>query len=238
MHALNPACKFIGLMVSTLLLATQHDPFLNLAVFALCLIAMLLSKVQLKKLCIAMLPILVATVGMFFTGFYFSGGSGGPVNADTLNLLHGPFYNGLVLSSRVLAFGGLGYLFAFTTHKIQLVRSLEQQLHLPPIFAYGMLAAFGIFPNMVSEYKKARAAFAARGIHTPPISPALLRPLLVKSVRWSEELSIAMESKGFSGKHPRSCYEPVPLGPLDVAFPFLCVGLVLIGIYLPRLLLG
>lgn len=70
------------------------------------------------------------------------------------------------------------------------------------MFAYGLLAAWGILPNMMEEYKRTRAAFAARGIRVFPVSPALLKPLLVKSVRWSEELSIAMESRGFDGRAP------------------------------------
>ena len=136
-------------------------------------------------------------------------------------------WNGLVLGSRVLAFAGLGLLFVLTTDRILLVRSLQQQLRLPPVFAYGLLAAWGILPNMMEEYKRTRAAFAARGIRVFPVSPALLKPLLVKSVRWSEELSIAMESRGFDGRVPRTCSQPLRLRPVDVLFPILSCALFL-----------
>ena len=109
----------------------------------------------------------------------------------------------------------------------QEVRSLQQQLRLPPVFAYGLLAAWGILPNMMEEYKRTRAAFAARGIRVFPVSPALLKPLLVKSVRWSEELSIAMESRGFDGRAPRTCSQPLRLRPVDVLFPILSCALFL-----------
>ena len=56
---------------------------------------------------------------------------------------------------------------------------------------------------------------------------ALLKPLLVKSVRWSEELSIAMESRGFDGRVPRTCSQPLRLRPVDVLFPILSCALFL-----------
>ena len=54
------------------------------------------------------------------------------------------------------------------------------------------------------------------------VSPALLAPLLVKSIRWSEELAVAMESKGFSGKEKRSEFEPVRVRKRDWVFLLVC----------------
>ena len=170
---------------------------------------------------------LLVAVGMFSTGYHFHAGAGMPINAAAQALTGAAVWNGLVLGSRVLAFAGLGLLFVLTTDRILLVRSLQQQLRLPPVFAYGLLAAWGILPNMMEEYKRTRAAFAARGIRVFPVSPALLKPLLVKSVRWSEELSIAMESRGFDGRVPRTCSQPLRLRPVDVLFPILSCALFL-----------
>ena len=75
---------------------------------------------------------------------------------------------------------------------------------------------------MALEYRRTKAAFRARGIKVFPISPSLLAPLLVKSVRWSEELSIAMESKGFSAKAERTDAMPIQIHKRDVAFTVLC----------------
>ena len=221
MKSLNPACKLIGLVVPTLLLAGLHHPAVNLAVFAVCLAALLLSRANVKVLAGALLPVLLVAVGMFSTGYHFHAGAGMPINAAAQALTGAAVWNGLVLGSRVLAFAGLGLLFVLTTDRILLVRSLQQQLRLPPVFAYGIL------PNMMEEYKRTRAAFAARGIRVFPVSPALLKPLLVKSVRWSEELSIAMESRGFDGRVPRTCSQPLRLRPVDVLFPILSCALFL-----------
>ena len=218
MKSLNPACKLIGLVVPTLLLAGLHHPAVNLAVFAVCLAALLLSRANVKVLAGALLPVLLVAVGMFSTGYHFHAGAGMPINAAAQALTGAAVWNGLVLGS---------LLFVLTTDRILLVRSLQQQLRLPPVFAYGLLAAWGILPNMMEEYKRTRAAFAARGIRVFPVSPALLKPLLVKSVRWSEELSIAMESRGFDGRVPRTCSQPLRLRPVDVLFPILSCALFL-----------
>ncbi len=222
MRAVNPACKFIGLLVTTFVLAWYHNPVLNLAVFGLSVALMLLSKVRVKSLLLMMSPILLFALGMFITGFRFSAGGDMPVNEKTMVFASSAFWNGMTLASRVLAYAGVGYLFALTTDRILLVRSFQKQFHLPQIFAYGLLAAWGILPHMIQEYKRTKAAFRARGIHVFAVSPALLKPLLVKSVRWSEELAVAMESKGFSGNEKRTDFVPVKVRAYDWGFLAVC----------------
>ena len=78
MKSLNPACKLIGLVVPTLLLAGLHHPAVNLAVFAVCLAALLLSRANVKVLAGALLPVLLVAVGMFSTGYHFHAGAGMP----------------------------------------------------------------------------------------------------------------------------------------------------------------
>lgn len=226
MRAVNPACKFIGLLAMTFVLAWYHDPLLNLAAFAVSMILILFSKVKARSLFLMLLPVLLFALGMFFVGFRFSSGSGMPVNEKTMTFASSAFWNGMTQASRVLAYAGIGYLFALTTDRILLVRSFQKQFRLPQVFAYGLLAAWGILPHMIQEYKRTRAAFSARGIRTFAVSPALLKPLLVKSVRWSEELSIAMESKGFSGNEKRTDFQPVRVRWYDWLFLGCCLLLI------------
>ena len=147
-----------------------------------------------------------------------------PVRADLFLPANTAQRNGLTQASRVLAYAGIGYLFALTTDRVKLVQSFQQQFRLSPVFAYGLLAAWGIFPQMMREYKRTRAAFRARGCHTFPFSPTVLKPLLVKAVRWSEALAVAMESKGFSANSPRTTFEPIPVRPKDWCFLAVSVG--------------
>ena len=226
MRSLNPALKFLSLLVVTFVLATRRDPVWNLAAFALSMAAILASRVRLRTLLLLLIPVALAALGMFFTGYRFAADGSMPVRADAFLVGGTRLWNGMLQASRVLAYAGLGYLFALTTDRIHLVRSFQRQFRLPQVFAYGLLAAWGVFPHMAQEFRRTRAAFRARGIHVFPVSPSLLAPLLVKSVRWSEELSVAMESKGFSGKAPRSDFAPVRVRGRDWAFlAFCCLGL-------------
>ena len=86
------------------------------------------------------------------------------------------------------------------------------------MFAYGLLSAWNLLPHMAGEYRKTKLAFQIRGIRVLPFSPRLLVTLMVKTVRWSEDLAMAMESRGFSSKQLRSSYEPPQIHKRDIAF--------------------
>lgn len=213
---INPSIKLLGVMLPAVLLAFFYRPILNLIVFLVCLIWLFIAKVKLRKMLPLLLPTLAIAVTMFWTGYYFT-------NQTVYGLKEQIFtdaaiLNGLQLSSRVLAFSGLGMLFLYTTDKTALIQSLMQQCKLPPKFAYGILAAWNIIPNMRYEYQKTKAAFYARGTYPVAFSPRLLVPLLVKSVRWSEALAIAMESKGFGEQKERGFYEILQVTARDGAF--------------------
>ena len=235
MRSLNPACKFISLLAVTLLLAGLRDPWWNLSAFALSMFLLLLSGVRLRSLLLYLIPVVLAAAGMFFTGYRFTAEGNMPVRSDAFLLsVDSNLMNGITQLSRVLAYAGLGYLFALTTDRVFMVRSFQKQFHLPQVFAHGLLAAWGIFPHMALEYRRTRAAFRARGIRVFPISPALLAPLLVKSVRWSEELSIAMESKGFSQNAERTESTPVRVHTKDIVFTLLCCIMLPAAAFLTR----
>lgn len=232
MNKINPTCKFIGILIPTVLLLFFYSPVLNLLVFVISITATLFSRCSKKALCAALMPVLLSALALYFTGLRFPSDSHLALNYKLFE--NHAVWNGLQLSSRVLAFAGLGLLFALTTDRIEMIRSARQQLKIPVKFAYGLLAAFGIMPNMMIEYRKARAAFRARGLSPVPWSPALLKPLLVKTVRWSEALAAAMESKGFGGGS-RTEYYVMSVTLRDVVFPFITTTLFLFAVFLDNL---
>ncbi|MFQ9847183.1 MAG: energy-coupling factor transporter transmembrane component T family protein, partial [[Clostridium] leptum] len=122
------------------------------------------------------------------------------------------------LSSRVLAYGGLGLLFAFTTNSMDLVMSLMQQFRLPPKFAYGILAAYHFFPVVREEYRIVGAALRVRGVKAGPFSTRRLFPMLAHALERSESLAMAMESRGFESRQPRAVAFRVPLRAVDFLF--------------------
>jgi energy-coupling factor transport system permease protein len=136
---------------------------------------------------------------------------------------------GLQIATRIMVYAALGMVFSFTTDARQFAYSLEQQFRLPSRFAYGVLAAFHLVPLMPYEYKKISYAFLARGQKYSPLSPKVIVPFLIKSVRWSETLAIAMESKGFDQDGSRTCLHVVRVKWYDWAFVVLSVGLTVFG---------
>lgn len=226
MRHLNPSFKLISLIVVTIVLAGRQDPVWNAAAFFLSMILILSSGTRIRTLLLLLVPVALAAAGMFFTGYRFTADAALPVRSEAFISADSHVLNGITQASRVFAYAGIGYLFALTTDKIHMIRSFQRQLHLPQVFAYGLLAAWGAFPHMAMEYRKTRAAFRARGIRVFPASPALLAPLLVKSVRWSNELSSAMESKGFSPDAKRSEYSPVKVHLYDWIFLIFCCALI------------
>ena len=224
MKSINPSCKAIGLLVPTLLLTLIHNASVNIAIFGICVVLTLISGVQARRFCLLLLPVLLAAAGMFFAGYHFNAEAGGPVNAENLNITGTALVNGLGLAGRVLAFGGLGLLFVLTTDMVQFIYSLQQQLRFPSVFAYGLLAAWGMLPEIQREYLRTRAAFRARGIKVFAFSPHVLRPMMVKCVGWAEALSTAMESKGFNGNIKRTYFRKIPVRRSDLAFPVLTIA--------------
>lgn len=227
MRELNPSAKLIGLIVVTMTLAAVHHPILNIAVFAaasvLCLIDLVKTHRGIHLFLYPMIPIGILAFSMFMTGYRFTSAPSSVVSrhllsSSSLAFAPGNVWNGLIFSSRVLVYAAIDLLFTLTTDPVQMIRSFQKQLHMPQMFAYGLLSAWNIFPHMAQEYRKTKLAFQARGIHVNPFSPQLLVTLLVKTTRWSEELAMAMESRGFSSREARTSFEKPEVCRRDIAF--------------------
>ena len=240
----NPTVKAATVLVCVILLSVQYLVSLNLMVFALCLVLLLAgSRCGLRRLAALLLPAGVAALGLFFMGLYYArGGSVDPAALDTVSAL--PYavraamsrnlYTALQLATRLLAYAGLGMMFALSTDTEFFIASLLHQCRLSPKFAYGILAAFHLMPGMVREFNQVRLAFAVRGLHVHPLSLQPIFTMLVNSVRWSECVAMAMESKGFCGDAPRS-YCLVPrIHWYDLAAAVAAVGGIVLGMIFLR----
>ncbi|QIQ21707.1 energy-coupling factor transporter transmembrane component T family protein [Zophobihabitans entericus] len=206
MQYLNPAYKCLTIIICGILLSLTYHIYFNLTVFVVALILLLLAKANLKKLFIILFWVSLAAAGFFTAGFFFSSAPETSISTSLNQAVMMPVsvQSGLQLATRIYAFAGLGLLFALTTNMQQFVYSLEQQFRLPSKFAYGILAALNLAPLLPYEYKKSVHALQARGRLAFPLSLHILTPLMVKSIRWSESLAIAMESKGFDENSPRT----------------------------------
>ena len=240
----NPSVKAITVLICVILLSFQFYVSLNLLVFGICLILVLFfSDARPGQAAAILLPACIAAFGLFMMGLYYSrGNSITDMKLDNISAvpyavraaMSTNFYSALQLSTRLLAYAGMGILFALTTDGELFISSLMHQCRLSPKFAYGILAAFHLMPGMVREFRAVRTAYAVRGIRVHALSVRPMFTMLVNSVRWSESVAMAMESKGFCGEAPRTYYTVPRVHWYDLALAFSFVGGIIAGMIFLR----
>lgn len=240
LERLNPTVKTATILIAVILLSFQYLVCLNLLVFLLSTALLLtLSHARPTQVVRILLPAFVAAFGMFLMGLYYTRGS--EVDLPAMGDLSAvPFavraaasrnlHSAAQLATRLLAYAGLGTLFALSTDGQKFLYSLMHQCHLPPKFAYGILAAVHLLPNLTREYRQVKLAFRTRNAGTRSLKPVLT--MLVNGIRWSESVAMAMESKGFCGEAPRTCSITMRVRWFDWVCAAVCVGGIALGMCL------
>ncbi|ATF73223.1 MULTISPECIES: energy-coupling factor transporter transmembrane component T [Enterococcus] len=222
MRTLNPTVKLFAILGLALLVSFQNNFRLNLLLCVL-FFAVSVSERTLKKSLLLVSALTLAAVGVFFTGLlYYQDNQSGSSSAAAMRY-------GLDMASRIYCFGMLGSSFSVSTTINELIYSLQQQLRLPAVFAYGLLAAFQIAPIIPAEYQNIRNSMRSRGIPVNPFSFKMLIPLLVKSIRWSELLATAMLSRGFDSEAKRTYAKSFRITFADMLFLSFCLIIGLAG---------
>ena len=237
MEKLNPFYKAMTILITGILLSFNYSVILNMSLFVISMV-LIFGFSDAKKSTVAkiLIPVGIAAMSLFMAGFLHSGtvqtskaGTFTSYNFSAMTSAATSLYNALQLSTRVLGFAGLGLLFAVTTKGEDFIFSLMQQAHMKPKFAYGILAAFHLMPNIAKELDDAKLAYRVRGVRLSAWSLKPFLAVLVNYICWSENLAMAMESKGFDGDDDRTCYQIIKKGPVDVVFAIVTIGYVLSG---------
>lgn len=236
---LNPSVTMGTILAGAIALSFQYYITINVVVFLGFMLALLFfSDAKKKSILALLLPAIFAALGLFFMGLYYARGNS--VTTEEMesvsNLPYAVraaasanFRTALQLATRLLAFAGMGIFFGLTTDGERLVFSLMHQCHLSPKFAYGTLAAVNLIPNMVKEYGQVRTAFEMRGLHVGPLSTKVMFTMLVNSIRWSESVAMAMESKGFCSDEPRTYHYMMRVKWYDILFAVVVLGGIIVG---------
>ncbi len=235
MESINPVFKMGAVLLSAVILTFNHAVILNLLVFAAGMVLILFfSRAEKRRLLKFLLPIGLIITALFITGYKnaeqtllasFATGTHGLGGLASMS----PVYTGLQLSTRVLAYVGLGLLFSLTTPAEDMVLSMMHQLRVKPKFAYGILAAFHLVPNIARELEDAKFAYKVRGISCGPFALQPFFAAMVNCIRWSENLAMAMESKGFDGDGKRTYARILSVRPADIIILIAVPLLVLLG---------
>lgn len=198
---INPTAKTVGILLGSIALGLTFDWRVNLAVSLLGLLFLITSsRTEPARLLKVALPLAVISLSYFFTGWLFSSeGAQFATSAGDLTLPTGrDLVNGLNLSSRIFAFAMLGISYGMTTDSGELIASLIQQARMPMKMGYAILTAVNLTALIKTEHEQSRLALQVRNIPVKPLDSKPLFTMMIRMVRWSERLSLAMESKGFS----------------------------------------
>ena len=226
LEKINPFIKVVTILVCGILMALISSWKLNLAVLIAALLALLLlSNCKLSSLVKTFVPVILLAGAVFVSGMSY--GKSAAQSASIYDVAS--MDSALLLSTRILAYVGMGMVFALSTDQKEFIMSLMHQAHVKPKFAYGVLAAVNLIPTLRREWDEVNLAYRARKKRTGllPIGP--LFNTLVNGIRWSENVAMAMESKGFDGDGSRTFAITTRVRAGDICFCVLCIGLMAAG---------
>lgn len=226
LEKINPFIKVVTILVCGILMALTSSWKLNLAVLIAALLALLLlSNCKLSSLVKTFVPVILLAGAVFVSGMSY--GKSVAQSASIYDVAS--MDSALLLSTRILAYVGMGMVFALSTDQKEFIMSLMHQAHVKPKFAYGVLAAVNLIPTLRREWDEVNLAYRARKKRTGllPIGP--LFNTLVNGIRWSENVAMAMESKGFDGDGSRTFAITTRVRAGDICFAVLCIGLMAAG---------
>ncbi len=134
LEKINPSVKAAVVMLSAILLSFSYVVSLNLIIFFGCLISLVLfSDARPKSIGKILIPAFIAAFGLFMMGLWYARGNSvtdmdlGSVSAVPYAVRAAMSQNlrtALQLSTRLLAFAGLGIFFALSTKGDEFIFSL------------------------------------------------------------------------------------------------------------------
>lgn len=198
---MNPSLKMLMCLIFALELSIKPDLIMSIIVIIGCLLYLLIKKTKPKSILFLLISPILAAIVAFVTIYYFSPGH---------NLTYA-----FILFTRI-------YVYVLTTACVfktvsiaNLVRSFEQNLHLPSKFAYGILAAFNILPRMFQAVKRIQTAAMMRNVHLHIWSARLYFKAILVALASAENLAQGMQAHGYDETKKRSVIKIISITKKD-----------------------
>lgn len=227
----NPTVKVALLLVVSLSTLFLLDVGVLLTLYLLGLVgALTAARMSARTLVAAQVPFALFGVGLVMVNALTRPGEPW-LEGAVVRVTHEGLAVGVALALRGLVVGVLTAAFLATTPPRDLMVSLAQHARLSPRYAYSLLAGHRMLVAMPRRWATIRAAQAVRAPLGRDGRPRLgmgdfgraAFTLLVGSVRASERIALAMESRGLA-PGPRTVWRPVPLGPRDGVLALAVLG--------------
>lgn len=198
---MNPSFESFLVPIISLEISIKPSLVTNLLIIIFALIYLIIRKIKIKSLLTLIFVPFIAAFTIFATLFWFS------PKPD--------LYYALNLSTRVYVYTLTISCVTIDTDETKLARSLEQNIHLPSKFAYGVLAALNIVPRMREAVQQIRTAGMMRGVYLSFWSPVLYFKAILVALNSAENLAQGMESHGYVEGKERSVIIPIPVKKSD-----------------------
>lgn len=217
-HRLDPRTK-MGLLLGVTLLSV----YMGNIILLLTLETLLLILAVISRTFRSMMRFLL----IFFTF--------GIIAVVVLALITGNLNYSLISFSPFFARFGVmvtaGLLFAFTTSPNNLAQALEK-MHFPAPLSFTLTITLRYIPTLAREAGAIMNALKLRGINLSAwdiirrpsyFYRGMIIPLLIRTLKLSDEIAIAAESRGFNGGEGRTSLNTLKIGANDLEFAFFMV---------------
>ncbi|MGB3346207.1 MAG: energy-coupling factor transporter transmembrane component T [Candidatus Humimicrobiia bacterium] len=165
-----------------------------------------------------------------FTSFY---------ELSFIKITYEGLYEGIGVALRILILTSLSMIFMLTTEPKRLVQSLMQVAKLPYRIGYTLYAALRFIPLAYEEHKNITNAHLVRGVGFSRIGlfsklnllKSSVIPLLISGIRRAQDVSIAMDSRGFGAYKKRTIIDEIKVRTLDKIFIIATIFLLIYYVY-------
>jgi len=153
----------------------------------------------------------------------------------TINATIEGLISGIAMSLRLLAVVGAFLIMILTTHPNELSEGLGR-MGMPGWASFSLATAFRFVPTIAGDFARVQEAQLSRGLRAEKglksrvgSTVPVLIPAFVLSIRRSQLLAEALESRGYLPRSRRTSLHPLHMRPTDWAFAITCILAVVIA---------
>lgn len=222
----NPAFKFTVFFVCLLITLINRD--LQFAAWQAVLYGILFylfSGYPARKLALLSIPLAISFLSTAATLTLFGRGESVLWQWGIIKISEESIRHGLLLGSKSIAFGFVGFTFLLTVQPVLFFYAMMQQFRLPSKYAYSFIASFRLIPAITEELQTRRNALKVRNIRfSKGIKGVYERmqsytvPLFAQSIRRAQRIAMAMEAKQYQMGAARTYYYITGYSRMDAVF--------------------
>lgn len=238
-HHLDPRAKLFWLLVIFVLAVLFVHPVYTLAIFGSILLMMILSRLSLSRLLPQLRAIaVVASMAVLLWPIWIKPGNV-LLNLGSLRITDLGLLMGVGVAFRLASLMSVGPVYLMTTSQRDFIAGLTH-LKLPYKVVFLLSTSFRFLPAVIGEITTITEAQTSRGLQLDKGTlverlrkrlPVLI-PTIILSIKSSQNLAIAIESRAFGAYKDRTCLSQLRFRTGDYVFGALCLAALALGIWL------